>query len=447
MTNIVFSFDTEDFVNPGGADAIKKLIEIMDEEGVTGCFNTVGRLALALEKWGRQDVIEKMKHHEIETHTRNHSVHPTNCEYTDIPEYAPGEKEFLRIEQDGVDILKRVFDLDEVTIACPPGLDTSYVSHYGFAKMGMKIYTGSFVVDRPHNRPVSYANSYSLNYHDYGLEDFLPTADDRKLREVLDESAEYDVMVLWNHPAMILYDDFWDEMNYKGVNTPEEEWLPGRPLPQEKVDKFYENFRKLIRLIKADPRFRITTYKTLAKEYETTREIRLADIPFIKSQLDEAFFPVTFPDSYCLTDILYACRDFLLGETVHPCGWVFGFLDKPKAIDRPVTVSRAGMEASAKTLSDKDFLPLSVTVDGQELGTADWLRAALELLVSGADRVTVEPGEWQIDLEKHFPRLAHTCYKGTWVFSEDLQDTYLSDRLRLQSWTIRLPAGTYRFVY
>ena len=76
MTDIIFSFDTEDYVNPKGADGILRVGRILREAGIKGCFNTVGWLAEALVRWGRQDVIEELRHHEIETHSLRHSHHP-----------------------------------------------------------------------------------------------------------------------------------------------------------------------------------------------------------------------------------------------------------------------------------------------------------------------------------------------------------------------------------
>lgn len=87
MTDIIFSFDTEDYVNKEAADAILNIANILREENVRGCFNVVGRLAESLVKWGRTDVIEALKYHEIDNHSLAHSHHPTINEYTDLADY------------------------------------------------------------------------------------------------------------------------------------------------------------------------------------------------------------------------------------------------------------------------------------------------------------------------------------------------------------------------
>ena len=74
MTNIIFSFDTEDFTCCRAADGILEVAEILREEGVRGCFNLVGLLADQLVAWGRTDVLESLKYHEVDFHSLNHSI-------------------------------------------------------------------------------------------------------------------------------------------------------------------------------------------------------------------------------------------------------------------------------------------------------------------------------------------------------------------------------------
>ena len=76
MTDIIISFDTEDYTNQEAADAIRDEANLLREEGITGCFNVVGLLAKQLVAWERRDVLEALSHHEIGLHTYGHSLHP-----------------------------------------------------------------------------------------------------------------------------------------------------------------------------------------------------------------------------------------------------------------------------------------------------------------------------------------------------------------------------------
>jgi len=72
-TDLIFSFDTEDFTSNVAADAIYHEAEILRNTGIRGCFCVVGLLAQQLRAWGRNDVIDALSHHEIATHSWGHS--------------------------------------------------------------------------------------------------------------------------------------------------------------------------------------------------------------------------------------------------------------------------------------------------------------------------------------------------------------------------------------
>ena len=76
MTDIIFSFDTEDFTCSRAADGILEAAETLRAEGIRGCFCMVGLLAEQLLAWGRTDVLEALKYHEVHFHSFGHSFHP-----------------------------------------------------------------------------------------------------------------------------------------------------------------------------------------------------------------------------------------------------------------------------------------------------------------------------------------------------------------------------------
>jgi len=176
-----------------------------------------------------------------------------------------------------------------------------------------------------------------------------------------------------------------------------------------------------------------------------TEKIEINDIPAIRKALCEDWFPLTLPESLCLADVLLACRDFLLGKTEHECGKVYGFLDTPYAVEAPVTLTAEDIRSATVAFRDGEFLPAEITVGGVKIGPADYLRAALAVL-DGEDTVTVTPAAWQIDLSE-FPSFKRVNYNGTWVHTNEFEDKYVSERGRLQSFTIRLPKGTARRVF
>ena len=445
MTKVVFSFDTEDYVHSCGADGILRSAKLLKKAGVKGCFQIVAYLAKALKDWGRDDVIEELKNnHEIEFHSLMHSQHPTINEYTDRCDFYGASKDFRLFEDHGVEIINEIFGVNKFYCAVPPGSSNSYVAHYNYAEMGIPTYAASMIKDKVHSRPVSCCNILSLPYNKC-LDTYLPKVDEQKLKEMLDTAAEHDVFVFYHHPQMCMLKDWWDELNYNGVNTPKEKWVESERLPLEVTEKFYENFEVLVNLLKEDPRFEITTFAGIAEAYKSERTVKVTDIAEISKQLSEEWFPVTTPDSYCLSDIFHACREFLNGKTEHICGKVYGFLATPYAITEPVTLKAEDIKKSAKFIADDGFIPEHIYVGDKILGPADWIRAAIEV-ISGKDEVEILPGEWQIDLDQ-FPSLKNMDFSNIWIHAKSLKDNYLSDRFRLQTWTIRLPKETKRKVF
>ena len=65
MTDIIFSFDTEDFTSSVAADAVVQEANLLKKHGIKGGFSVVGLLAKQLQNWGRQDVIDALKEHII----------------------------------------------------------------------------------------------------------------------------------------------------------------------------------------------------------------------------------------------------------------------------------------------------------------------------------------------------------------------------------------------
>ena len=443
MTKVVISFDTEDYVNPVGADGILRTAEALREAGVRGCYNIVAWLAQALVKWNRTDVLEALKYHETETHSLRHSYHPTICEYTDIEDFDEAMHIFRKNEDEALSIIKDIIGNNTFYAACPPGDSVSYVARYGYADMGIPIYDGDFLFDAAHGRPVSCSNILCMEYN-FSMDNFLYW-DKEQILEKIEEMANFDTYIAYHHPQKNAVDEFCDLLNFYRKNI-DGEWILSKPLPAETTEKFMDNFTFFIEKLKEDPRFEIVTYEDIAKEYAgENRIIRSSDIPMLQKALAEDFFPVTLPDSFCLSDMMLACRDFLLGKEEHACEKVYGFLDVPYAISQPVTVTAEEMKESTKQVEDGTFLPTEIIVGSKKIGPADWLRAAMRI-ASGDVSATVVPDKWQIDLHQ-FPKLRDQNLKGSWVHADEFEDNFISNRSRLQTWTIRLPKGTNRKIF
>ncbi len=445
MTYVTFSFDTEDYVNINALECIKPIADILTQNGVVGCFNVVGWLARLLKEQGRDDIIDALKKHEIDSHSLRHSHHPTINEYTDIEDVEEAIGLFVKDESENIAILKEVFGVDRPVAWCPPGNSTSYAGHYGCERLGFSCYCGDELTDRKRFRPINFCNLVCTRYTTDIVSNLLELTEEG-LPKFLDELAKGDYITLSNHPQEFMTTEFWDALNFKGKNTPKEDWVPSPTFPPEVTAELYRKFDLLVKAIKADDRFKIITYKECTEIYGAGGRVITKDmLPDIKKQLEEYFFPVTAPDSFCIADIVLACRDFLLGKPQHECAKVYGFLDTPYAIDKELTFAADDITLAAHQIGNY-FLPEKLYINGRAVGVADWLFGALEVL-TGAEKVTLRPREWQIDMDQ-FPWVRDDLYKNwPWMQGEDFKDAFIGKRLRLQSYTIHLPKGTPRKIY
>ena len=440
MTDVIFSFDTEDFTSSEAADAIVTEANILKDEGVRGCFCLVGLLAKQLSAWGRADVIEALSHHEIDSHSYGHTLHPTINEYTDIEDYQAAHDEVIRQETLALDYIREATGRDRVFAACPAGTSKSYAAMYAYADMGIPVYCDT-VCDTADDRGVWYCNIYQMEYS-VGCdgEDGLYMSDDEeRMKKTLDRMAGLRHAIVYTHPHMSLFAQHWDSVNYFKENKhPFGEWEKAPRLPRETSERFYASMRRFVRMVKADPRFNITTYEEIAARHAALppRVIRRSDIPALRAALKERFYNVTSPDSFCVSDIFHACREMLLGRDEHVCGRVFGFLSAPQCAEKAVSVSAGEMKESAASLPEDGFLPVTIGVGGKKIGPADWLYAALDILC-GEDEAEVIPGRPQLPSLDEIPQTRDLELKGTWCHSDSFTDLYLSDRLRWQCWTMR----------
>ena len=436
MTEFIFSFDTEDFTSNEAADAIYREAEILREEGVRGCFCLVGLLAEQLVNWGRNDVIEALSHHEIANHTYGHSMHPLLNEYTDIEDAKEAIRRVMETERKSIDAIKKATGRCDIYAAVPPGNQKSYAGMYGFYKLGLPIFADT-LSDTEMGDGTFYCNVYNLNYT-RSFETFLfNELTDGDMMAVLDELTTKKRVIAYHHPNMAIFPEFWDKLNYYKENLSEfGKWIYPERRPLEVTERFYDNFRRFVRLVKADGRFKITGYEEIAKRLsaEGERRITPADAPQILEKLKERFGYISHPVSLCIADCMLAARDFLLGKESHACGEVFGFLDTPYAITEPTSVTKDELVKSAEAIKDGEFLPSEIFVGGKRLGPADWIFAALEA-VCGKDDIKILPKEQLPSLDV-IPRTKHARFTG-WMHSDEFEDKYLSKRLKLQGYTLR----------
>ncbi len=442
-TRVQLWFDTEDYINPASWDSIREIAKIMTEEGVRGNFNVAGYLAKVLVDRRRFDVIDAVKKHVIGTQSLYHSLHPNVTELGDLEDYGEAYRRTLKDEAQGDGMLRTAFNLERVIFSCYPGCGSSYVALDVHSDLGATFHggLGAFGGKLPFGDRVWYQNLLQIDYNgtmslqDLGLtHDF----DDATIAKRLDLAAKKDAVVFYMHPCMAACTEYWDgAVNFRGGNWSEYgHWQPAEKRDAKAVAHFYERFRWFLRRLKADSRFEITDCEKLLVALRPRQAITLKDVPALREKLAKNLGPVSEPASWCVADVFHAALSFINGAESHLPGKVYGFLERPVGIDKPVTVKAVSVRAAARRLVIKRHLPVAFEVDGVKLGPADFLFAMLDTL-SGAEEIKLEPREQLGDVAAFCPPLATFTHRGKWLFEDSLKDEYLADRLRWQFWTLR----------
>jgi len=436
QTEILFTFDTEDFTNPRSADAVKELADLFTSEGVTAHFVTVGYMARSFVERRRYDVIEAMKPHLKLVHTLTHSVHPNLSELSETEDLEEAIRRIRSRETQAVGMVMGATGAERLWGACPPGTSESAAAYYTWAGLGLPFYVGGYYAEGTAGEDVWFCNLRQVPYSQT-WEEWWEKKGTLDIGDFLDRLASRRRAIVYCHPNRVHGTEFWDILNFKGVNLNAwGRWKYAEEHPVEESQAYLGFIRTCLRKIKADPRFKVTTLAEIDARKRPRRIIRPADVPAIRRSLAAAFGPVREPGSWSLSDCFVAAVRFLCGETSFLPSFAYGFLRTPTGVSAPTRVRREDLVRAAQAMDVSRFLPSSVVVGARTLGPADFLFAALEALETGADEILVSPKEQRGGFGP-FPSLEKMTLKGTWLFPDDFEDRFVSESIRNQIWTLR----------
>ena len=458
-TKVAFFFDTEDYTCDRSNDAIRDIANILKSEGVKGNFNIAGYLAARIVELKRYDVIEAMRHHVLGTQTLYHSRHPDLAELGDNPDYERAYRNTMAEEARGLGMLEAAFGEGRIVFACPPGNCVSVVAMDVYSDLNIPVnaatgFNGSSSRKGPYGDGMLVRDGYEVlglwyfnQYHPpyyraFTLESFIPRNGSKcpDFKRWFDGMAKYDYVALYMHPHMALKKMHWDSANYRyGNNCEWRKWKQVEDRDPADTAVYYERLKAFIQAVKADPRFEITDMEQLISTFKPRRAITAAEIPAIRAALLKDFTSIDAPASWSVADAFQAAVRLLRGEKEYDPGKVkvFGFLERPRGVKEETSVSAADLRSAAASLDLSTFLPPEISVGGRKIGPADFLFAALEVLETGAPSVRVVPRE-QLGSFKKVPTIEFMNISNSWVHTKEFKDRYLSERLRLQLWTLRI---------
>lgn len=279
--NVIFWFDTEDYLLPADDDATKRLCEMFTERGIRATFKLVGEKARVLEKRGRRDVIAALKKHDIGYHSNFHSVHPTPSEYLADCGLLDGVAEFVRREGGGAADVRRIFGVDTLSCYGQPGSSwgaqtIAGLSQIGVAPHGIPCYVDEGTHVGLNAQPFWYAGA--LVVYDMGpnvtrmdLHEASAVAPAKEkftgIAKRLSEKGGGLVSIFY-HPCEWVHQQFWDGVNFsRGANPPREQWKAPPQRTPEETEAAFKRFGEYLDHIRSTPGIGFVTATDLPALY------------------------------------------------------------------------------------------------------------------------------------------------------------------------------------
>lgn len=213
MTDVVLSFDCEDYRTPQAADAELWWARNLSERGMRGSLQVVGELVRSLAASGRTDVLAAMEAHEIGFHTDLHSQWPSHPEAVADLSLADGIARILATEADGMATLAKAFRRWPVSY-CSPGDSWTPASVLAMARMGVKVFC-NFQLEGFSRTPYWYcgmlATHYDFDFMGFYQDDhFAPGRFERAFDDLAARTPDDGVVIIYTHPCRLVTSAFWD---------------------------------------------------------------------------------------------------------------------------------------------------------------------------------------------------------------------------------------------
>jgi peptidoglycan/xylan/chitin deacetylase (PgdA/CDA1 family) len=221
--DLIFSFDTEDYLTPEAADAQKWWADELTRRGIRGSFQCVGELIRALRRRGREDVIASIAGHEIGQHTDYHSRPPTHPEALEGTTLAEGVEWVLRTEAPAFETLESTFGRVPISY-CSPGDSWTSATLLAMAARGVKV----FCNDKLHGDTAApywfcglLTAGYSLAFEGFFRSEGRPSeAFVDAVRAAQARIPGDGVLILYSHPTRLVTSRFWDEPFFRARRAP-----------------------------------------------------------------------------------------------------------------------------------------------------------------------------------------------------------------------------------
>jgi len=475
MQQIIFSFDTEDFVTPESDDALKAIARILRRRGIRASFALVGDKARALWTRHRKDVIDEVRWHDIQYHANTHMMWPVTTLELSRMKWDEGVDFVMQTERHGIEDVAEVFDQrPRAYIRCGGNWDPREL--YGMHLLGIEAHVPSRAT-LPAGIPDAVGAGLScvlpawyvnvLNYgYNFPIERYFRPefplarlrADFTALRQAL--TGKPIPIVVYAHPCTFVTSKFYDLHNQRrrGVFPTKEKWRPAPLLPPYEARRRLAVLDELARWVTSQRDLKIITHSEFIDAHrEKSRWLPLhAVVALARTVLTDDLHWCQVGRGYLSPAEVFGAlslalvawrREGTLPKRL-PVRRLIGPPESARALSRAFPVPAVVVaDACAQVEREIDLqhrMPAAVTVRGQRVPPASFLtamaKAVLQVSARGGGNVTVGP-------RAPFPRCQAELFAEVKVGSSELPQDFkpgtITTYTHLQTWTMR-PATPQR---
>lgn len=444
---VLFWFDVEDFINPESEEALLELLNLFDRRGIVGIFKLVGEKARVLERNGRQDILAKLKRHEIGYHTDWHSVHPVVTEYLEPLGFREGADEFVRREGGGFADVARITG-NSVRCYGQPGQAWAPQPFAALKRWGVSAYLDGHDQVAMGGKPFWYGGLLNLASLT-GL--MVMPLKEGALEEAkaefdrlcaLQQDEEIGLISIFYHPTEFAFEEFWDAVNFSGGrNPPPEQWAKPKFRPEGHMRMYLERVGEFIDYTLTKPNVSYaSTDDIVGLERSSVRALADEEVLSLARRTgDELSYVAEGDRNLSASELFWAFRQYALGLEPMP-ELVYGpEKDAPGDPPRELRVGDllAALREPMPAVCGYKQLPDAFRVGDTRIDPATMTCTLAAIIREGLGENDVVS-----TVRGRLAAVRHSADDGEWarywcIFPENLQVTNIVEMARLQTWTIK----------